>query len=111
LGVAEQLPEPGPARIRLVPPLDAGDTPLLYANFFQATVSQLDITLHLGWYTLPPFLEPPEEEEVQVPVRPLLKLSLPLSLVPGIITVLQAQLESWQQSFAATDSPNVPSAE
>jgi hypothetical protein len=91
------LPEEGGlAQFELVPPKDTGDTPTTYANFFQATISPVDVTLHLGWYSLPPLTEQPTEA-VRVPVRPTLKVSIPVGLLPGIINVLQSQLEAFEQ--------------
>jgi hypothetical protein len=96
----------GEAQYQLVPPPESADTPAVYSNFAQATISPHDMTLHFGWYAIPPLLERPEET-VEVPIRPLVKVTIPLNLVRGTIALLQRQLESWEESFgqAAPDEP------
>jgi hypothetical protein len=96
--VAESAPEPSRADFVLVPPQETGDTPVFYANFVQATFSPLDATIHLGWYATPTVDEQPTEP-VQVPVRGLAKVSLPIGLIPGMIELLQRQLMAWQESM------------
>jgi hypothetical protein len=88
-----------PAELRLVPP-EWGEAPTDYANFVQATASPFDLTLHLGWFSTP-ILEELPTSPVEVPVRPLRSVTIPLTLVRGLITVLEAQLA------AAESSPGV----
>jgi hypothetical protein len=96
---------------RIALPPDSGDTPIVYSNHFHATVTPEDLTLHLGWYAIPPFAEPPKGI-VDVPVRPLVKVTVPLNLVRGIISVLQNQLAAWEHNFgqAIPPHPNPPPA-
>lgn len=96
---AEQPPELA-VEYHLVPPSPEEGVPIFYANFFQATVSPHDMTLHLGWYAVPALTQAPTEP-VSVQVRGLAKVSVPLNLVPGIVNVLQTQLENWRTSIAA----------
>ena len=88
----------GPTQFRLVPSEEPGETPAIYSNFTQATISPFDLTLHFGWYALPALTEPPTET-VNVPVRQVVKVTIPLNLVQGTIAVLQSQLEAWERSF------------
>jgi hypothetical protein len=97
--VSEQTPTGG-ANFQLVPSPETEGVPVIYANFFQGTVSPHDLTMHLGWFAIPALLDPPTET-VQVPVRPLMKVSLPLSIVPGVIEVLQSQLQTWRDTFGS----------
>jgi hypothetical protein len=97
--VAESAPEQARADFVLVPPVDTGDIPIIYANFVQATFSPVDATLHLGWYATPAIDERPDDE-VPVPVRGLAKVSLPIGLIPGIIDLLQRQLTAWRDSMS-----------
>lgn len=84
------------AQFRLHPP-DYGAVPAMYANFAQATLAQHDLTLFFGWYATPPLNEPPEGP-VDVPVRPLVGVSVPLGIVRPLIRVLEAQADAWEQS-------------
>ena len=98
--------------MKIVAPTDVGDAPVLYANHVQATATPEDVTLHLGWYALPPFTEPPPEPEVRVPVKPIAKVTVPLNIVQGIVTVLENQLKAYEQSYgqAVPKHPNPPAA-
>ena len=116
--VSEQAPaSEGTVMFRLVPPGPEAelDVPLLYANFVQATMSPLDLTFHFGWYGLPasPGLAPGTTGDVEVPVRPLAKVTVPLPLVRAVIRVLEAQLQNWEQTFgsAVPDQPVQPGLE
>lgn len=104
-----ESPAEGRAQFQIVPPQEIGDTPALYANFVQGTVTPYDLTLHFGWYAIPPLMEEPGGP-VPVPVRPIVKVSIPLSLVRGVITMLEKQLEAWQDAFGQTP-PSDPGAE
>jgi hypothetical protein len=75
----------------------------------QATYSPEDLTLHFGWYAIPALTEPPPEP-VEVQVRPIAKVTIPLNLIRGVISVLQSQLEGWEQTFgmAVQQHPNPP---
>ena len=88
-------------QVSLAPSVDLGASPTLYANFIQTTSTPHDLTLHLGWYTIPPFVERPEGDNVRVPVQPILKVAIPLSLVTGLIQALQGQLQAWEENFGA----------
>ena len=91
-----QVSEDGEAvELRLVP-ADFSGAPLMYANFIQGTAAQHDMTLYLGWYSTPPFGGEKPTEPVDIPVRPLASVTVPISLVPGLIRVLQAQLSVHQ---------------
>jgi hypothetical protein len=96
--VSAESPDGGHVRFELIPPPPDADAQVLYANFFQATASQLDLTMHLGWYALPALTTLPEGT-ISVPVQALAKVTLPLALIPGIIDVLQKQLAAWEQTF------------
>lgn len=96
--MSESAPEQERADFVLVPPEDTGDTPIIYANFVQATFSPVDATIHLGWYATPAIDERPAET-VSVPVRGLAKVSFPIGLIPGIIDLLHRQLTAWQESM------------
>jgi hypothetical protein len=104
--VSETTPEQQRADFQIRPPQEIGDTPAVYANFVQGTITPFDLTLHFGWYALPPLMTPPEGT-VDVPVRPIIKVSIPLSLVRGTIAMLQNQLQGWEHAFgeAAPDQP------
>lgn len=91
------------AQFRLVPP-SYSETPVVYSNFAQATPSQHDLTLFFGWYATPPLAEPPEAV-VEVPVRPLVAVSVPLGVVPGLIRVLESQLEARQSEGEQSSDP------
>jgi hypothetical protein len=106
----EQEPRPGmpeetqgqSMQMELVAPAEPGTTMALYSNFIQVTLAPHDFTFHLGWFTFPAFTEPPQPGPtgtVPVHVRPLAKVSVPLTLVQGIIRVLQSQVEAWEAAF------------
>jgi hypothetical protein len=98
--VADPTPLEGvEASARIVTPRALGDTQALYANHVQVTFTPEDFTLHLGWYALPAFTEPPEEGTFEVHVRPLAKVTLPLNLVQGVVDVMTNQMRAWEQSF------------
>jgi hypothetical protein len=99
--VAEKTPHGGhgvEAAARIVAPLELGQTQALYTNHVQVTFTPEDFTLHLGWYALPPLTEPPEGE-LEVHVRPLAKVTLPLNVVQLVVQLLQRQVEAWEASF------------
>jgi hypothetical protein len=85
-------------QLRLVPSADSFEIPIVYSNFAQVTVSPHDLTFHFGYYAIPAFTEPPQGV-VDVPVRPMVKVTLPLSLVRNLIHVLEAQAEQWEGNF------------
>lgn len=91
-------PSPQEAALRLVTTPDA-DIPPVYSNFVQVTFTPLDFTLHFGSYVIPALSEPPSGSEIQVPVRAIAKVSVPLSLVRGIVRVLERQINAWEESF------------
>jgi hypothetical protein len=95
----EEQQDDGEAGLRIVAPVELGDVPGLYANHVQVTFTPEDFTLHLGWYVIPPLREPPPEDILEVAVRPLLKVTLPLNLVRGVVAVLENQIEAWERSF------------
>lgn len=88
------------AEFRLVPPSPTADAPSLYANFAQATVTQYDMTLFFGLYRVPPLQDRPTET-VEVPIEPLVRVTLPIGVVQAVIDVMQRQLASWRDSFQA----------
>lgn len=77
----------------------------MYSNFAQATVSPNDLTIHFGWYAIPALDQPPTGV-VDVPIRPLVKVTLPLNLVRGTINLLERQLEAWETSFGQENEAN-----
>jgi hypothetical protein len=99
--------EPQPTELRLVAPIEVGETMALYANFIQVTASPHDFTSHFGWYTVPPLTEPPDGR-IDVPIRPLAKVSVPLNLVRATIELLSRQADAWETNFGA-QLPDQPS--
>jgi hypothetical protein len=97
----EEVHEEHPTEMRLVASTEPGDTMALYANFIQATASPHDFTFHFGWYTVPPFTEAPAGP-LDVPVRSLAKVSIPLNLVRATIELIQRQADAWEANFDAT---------
>jgi hypothetical protein len=88
------------AQARLVPPTGMGGPQILYANFVQVSTSPHDFTLHFSWFTSPLMSEPPPPGSViEITPRPLASISIPLTLVQGIITVLQSQVDAWEAAF------------
>ena len=100
--MSEIPPEEQRGQFQIRPSQEIGDTPAVYANFVQGTVTPFDLTLHFGWYAIPPLMENPGGI-VDVPVRPIIKVSLPLSLVRGTIGLLEAQLRAWEDAFGQAD--------
>jgi hypothetical protein len=98
--------QPVSAQFRLRPP-EYDEAPVIYANFAQATISQHDLTLFLGWFATPVLTAPPTEP-VDVPVRPLAAVSLPIGLLPALIQVLNAQVGAWEQSHGQKLPPPPP---
>lgn len=74
------------------------ETPVAYSNFAQVTFTPLDFTLHFGRYHVPALLEPPEGG-LKAPVQPIVKVTIPLTLVRGLIRVLERQIDAWEGSF------------
>jgi hypothetical protein len=108
--VADPSPAEGvQASARLVVPTELGETMALYANYVHVTFTPEDFTMHLGWYALPPFTEPPSGD-FEVQIRPLAKVTLPLNLVRGVVNVLERQMEAWEKSFGMPlpEHPNPP---
>jgi hypothetical protein len=101
-------PEPKPTRLHISAPAEIGDVPALYSNFVQVSFTPNDLTLHLGWYALPTYGEPPPAETIEVGVRPLVKVSLPLTLIRGLIGALQTTVEAYEESFGQP-MPDQPS--
>lgn len=95
--------------LRLIAPTELGQTPLAYANFVQVTGTPHDFTFHFGWYATPPFTEPPQGS-VDVEVRPVTKISVPLNLLRGIVRVLEMQAQAWEADMgqALPDNPLDP---
>ena len=95
------------AQMRLVPP-DYTGSPVQYSNFVQGTASPYDLTLHFGWFSSPLLAEPPTEP-VDVPVRPLLSVTVPLNIVRGMIRVLESQLAAAEANLGQTPTGSEPS--
>jgi hypothetical protein len=105
------IPEGHPVTLKIVVPTEVGQTPMLYANHFHATITPEDMTMHLGWYATPPLTEPPTGQ-IEVHVQPVAKVTVPLNLIRGIVTVLQNQIQAWEQNFGQEipAHPNPPPA-
>lgn len=104
------VPE-GQSGIRIVSSLDVGDTPVYYSNHVQVTFTPEDFTLHLGWYTTPPFPGPPPGV-VDVPVRSLAKVVVPLNLVRGLLRALETSAQNWERNWGELPAhPNPPDVE
>lgn len=74
------------------------DVPSAYSNFVQATLAQHDLTIFFSWYATPPVGDKPSAEPVDVPVRPLMAVSVPLGILRPLIRVLESQAAAWEQS-------------
>lgn len=82
--------------------IDDGETPVVYSNYVQASMSPVDVTVHLGWYSTPTFDQadpPPTDSTVDVPVRSLTKVSLPIPVARALQQVLANQLGLWEANF------------
>jgi hypothetical protein len=103
------LPE-GASTVRLVGSPELGETMALYANFVQLSFTPHDFTFHFGWYALPAFTEaPPAGQTIDVPIRPLAKVSIPLNLVKAVIPLLERQIEQYELAFGPMpDQPTPP---
>lgn len=93
---AQSTPEPEGFQLQLITPPEYPPGP--YSNFVQATFTPHDFTIYFGSFNLPPVSEQPQEA-LQVPVRPVVTVSVPLNLVRGLIGVLQSQIANWEGSF------------
>jgi hypothetical protein len=82
-----QEDSPRSLQIQLQPP-SYTDAPSVYSNFMQASLTQHDLTLYFGWYATPVPPDPPPER-LEVPVRPLMAVSIPHGIVRGLISVLE----------------------
>jgi hypothetical protein len=82
---------------RLSPPSYA-DVPAAYSNFVQATLAQHDLTIFFSWYATPPLADEPPTESVDVPVRPVAAVSVPLGILRPLIRLLEQQAAVWEQS-------------
>lgn len=82
-------------------PGDDNDTPRAYANFCAVAHTPFDFTLTFC-EVLPlserDIQEAQQEHVVRAPVRT--KVVLPVQLVPSLISALQDQLRSFQESYA-----------
>lgn len=90
--------EAQPGQVRLVVPAQLPEDPPLYSNYAHASMSPHEITLHFGWYAIPPVMAGPPPS-MEIPVRPLTSIAVPLSLVPGLIDALQKTVENWKGNF------------
>lgn len=73
------------------------DVPAVYGNFAQATVALHDLTLFFGWFATPPVTEVPPDP-IEVNVRPVAAVTIPLGVVPALIQVLSAQVAAWEHA-------------
>lgn len=102
---AHQRSEPGAEEVggavRLVAPSEGiGDVPSYYSNFVQVNATPHDFMLHFGWYAFPVLdAPPPQGKPLLVPVQGIAKVAVPLNILRGLIGVLQAQADAWEQNF------------
>jgi hypothetical protein len=81
----------------------------IYSNFMQATSTPEDLTVHFGWYTIPPVISPPPDNVIQASVTPVARIVLPLNLVRNVIAALQRAAEAHEANFGPLpEHPNKP---
>lgn len=85
--------------VRLLASPDLADTAAVYSNHVQATFTPHELTLHFGFYAIPALPEPPESGQIDVQVRQLVKVSIPLNLARGIVGLLEQQADGWERNF------------
>jgi hypothetical protein len=102
---ASEAAESVSVEFRLVPPSYA-DAPAIYSNFIQAALGQHDLSLYFGWYGTPVLTAPPTAPQ-DIPVRPLMTVSIPLGILRGLIRVLESQASVIEASTgsALPDAP------
>lgn len=106
---AQQLPAPVTAQFRLAVP-DFGEAPVVYANFVHATATQHDITMFLGWYATPALSEQPTEP-IEVPIKPVMALTIPRELAKSLVALLQASTATGEQTAnQPSDTPTTGSS-
>jgi hypothetical protein len=85
---------------------DDDATPRIYSNFCAVQLSPFDITLTfcemqpLGEKQL---REAEQSQVVRAPVR--VRLAIPPTMVPGLVTALQENFERYQEAFAPPKGP------
>jgi hypothetical protein len=82
-------------------PAQYPDGPPLYANVVNSSLSPHDVTLHFGWFSSP-LLEEAPTGTLEIPVRAVASISLPLTMVRNLIKLLEAQADNWEANSGQT---------
>jgi len=97
------------AQLRLVWDPDAPSATPEYANYVQMNFTPEDFTMYFGWYSIPPLREPPPDGVLEVGVRPVAQVTIPLNLMVNLIALLERQAEGYEENFGPLpEHPNKP---
>jgi hypothetical protein len=105
----DDAPDPGRIHLQLVFP-DSGDADAsrAYANHIRVSPAQHDFTMRFGWFAIPVFsAEDPPSGQVDVPVHDVATLTLPLNIVPLLVSLLTEQIRVWEANFGQ-EFPQLP---
>ncbi len=85
-------------RIRLRPePTEKGPEPI-YANYVQVNHTPWDFTFHFGNFFIPPDV-PQEPAELELEVKSVARITVPIRLIKGIVSALQKNIKRYEESF------------
>jgi hypothetical protein len=86
-------------QFQLVPGQETPDGLHLYANHAAVTATPHDISIHLGAFAIPALTAPPAST-VDVPVRPVALVTIPISIAEPLAQLLLTQLSAWESNFS-----------
>ena len=91
----------GEVEVRVLPG-DPTEMPVVYANNLQVTIGPHDMTLLFGVATFPYLTAEDTEPGSRIDLQPdsVVRVVLPITLVPSVLNVIESQLEVWPQIAA-----------
>lgn len=94
-----EAPQPS-YQVRLVNPTDFSAAPSFYSNHVQVNLAPHEFELYFSRYTMPILMAPPTEPtNIDVTPRPAANVTIPLSLVRGLIRALETTAQNWETTF------------
>jgi hypothetical protein len=98
--------EDGRTAALVYPPVTEEDKPV-YANYVAVSHTPWDFAVHFGTVVMPaaPVASGQKSGTVEIPVRKVQTVNLPIPLIKGFIKALQTQVEKYEQSYGEIKNP------
>ena len=99
--MSKKEPSEGPA-VKIVYP-ELGEDKPLYANAIHINHTPWDFALHFSQVIVP--TTPPTGRHVEITAKPVAVISIPVTLVRGLIKALETNLDIYENSYGKVEIP------